>query len=125
MSNQDLTNLAALKAWLGLPASAAPSDATLANLITSSSRWIYAALSRPFLLPTACSETLDAEAARVFLRHWPVLSVASVALDGQSIPPSAAPSMMALLVALSHCRPKVMVPRQSSETNRPVRPSWL
>jgi len=88
VSTQDLTNLAALKAWLGLPATVTPSDATLASLVTSSSRWIYAALSRPFLLPTACSDTLDAESKRVFLRHWPVLSVTSVTLDGLAIPPA-------------------------------------
>ncbi len=50
MSPYDLTNLAALKAWLGLPAAAGPNDATLAALVTAASRMIYSALSRPGLL---------------------------------------------------------------------------
>src|SRR5262245_353330 len=40
------------------------------------------------------------------------------------MPPAAAVSRMALLCAVSHCRPKVMVPRQRLETRRPVRPSF-
>src|SRR6266849_6518436 len=38
------------------------------------------------------------------------------------IPPAAARSRMAIELASSHCRPKVMVPRQSWETGSPVRP---
>src|SRR5438552_13491162 len=38
------------------------------------------------------------------------------------MPPAAARSRMATEVASSHCRPKVMVPRQSRETGSPVRP---
>ena len=38
MSPNDLTTLPALKAWLGLPSSASPNDATLAALITAASR---------------------------------------------------------------------------------------
>jgi uncharacterized membrane protein len=73
MSPFDLTNLAALKAWLGLPSAPGPSDATLSALVTAASRSIYAALSRPSLLPFSYSETIDLEANRVTLRHWPVL----------------------------------------------------
>jgi hypothetical protein len=51
MSPFDLTNLAALKAWLGLPPAPGPNDATLSALVTAASRSIYAALSRPSLLP--------------------------------------------------------------------------
>ncbi len=61
MSPYDLTTLAALKAWLGLPAGPGPSDATLAALATAASRTIYALLSRPGLLPQAYTETLDLE----------------------------------------------------------------
>ena len=86
MSPYDLTTLAALKAWLGLPAGASPNDATLSALITATSRAIYAALSRPGLLPQTYSETIDGEVQRVFLRHWPVLQIASVTLDGQPLP---------------------------------------
>ena len=38
MSPFDLTNLAALKAWLGLPPAPGPNDATLAALVTAASR---------------------------------------------------------------------------------------
>ncbi len=89
MSPFDLTNLAALKAWLGLPAGASPNDATLSALITAASRAIYAALSRPGLLPQSYSEVIDGERERLFLRHWPALQVTSVTLDGQAIPPAA------------------------------------
>ena len=88
MSTYDLTTLAALKAWLGLPASASPNDATLSALITAGSRAIYALLSRPGLLPQSYSETIDGESGRLFLRHWPVLQIASVTLDGFAIPPA-------------------------------------
>ena len=86
MSAYDLTNLAALKFWLGLPSGVSPSDATLGALITASSRAIYAWLSRPSLLPTSVSETLDSGDTRLYLRNWPVLSIASVTLDGIAIP---------------------------------------
>ena len=88
MSMYDLTTLAALKAWLGLPASASPNDATLSALITAGSRAIYALLSRPGLLPRSYSETIDGESRRLFLRHWPVLQIASVTMDGFAIPPA-------------------------------------
>jgi hypothetical protein len=90
MSPYDLTTLVNLKAWLGLPSGGSPSDATLSALITAASRAIMAALSRPGLLPQTYVETLDAESQRVFLRHWPVNSVASVTLDGMPVP-SASP----------------------------------
>jgi hypothetical protein len=94
MSSQDLTTLAAVKSWLGLPSSASPNDATLGALITAASRAIYAALGRPALLPQSYSETIDAESRRIFLRHWPVLQVNSVFLDGLSVPQAAPPGVM-------------------------------
>ncbi|WP_158812522.1 hypothetical protein [Methylocapsa sp. S129] len=87
MSPNDLTTLPALKAWLGLPASASPYDATLAALITAASRAIYALLSRPALLPQDYNEVLDGESARITLRHWPVQSIASLAIDNLAVPP--------------------------------------
>ena len=87
MSPYDLTTLAALKSWLGLTAGSGPNDATLSALITAVSRSIYAALSRPALLPQSYTETLDLESRRVVLRHWPVLQVSSVLWRGISVPP--------------------------------------
>jgi hypothetical protein len=86
MSPFDLTNLAALKAWLGLPLAPGPNDATLASLVTAASRTVYAALSRPSLLPRSINETIDLETSRVTLRYWPVLQVTSVTLRGIAVP---------------------------------------
>ncbi|HEY1944103.1 MAG TPA: hypothetical protein VGH40_18475 [Roseiarcus sp.] len=86
--SHDLTHLAALKSWLGMPAGASTQDATLAALIGAASRSIYATLSRPALLPQSYSEVLDAESERVFLRCWPVLEVKAVTLDGKPVPPA-------------------------------------
>ena len=91
MSPYDLTSLASVKAWLGLPAAAGPNDATLAALVTAASRAVMAALGRLALLPQACTETLDLETRRVILRQWPVLGVSSVLWRGIVIPPDANP----------------------------------
>ena len=95
MSPYDLTTLAALKFWLGLPAAAGPSDATLASLITAASRSIYAALSRPALLPQSYSETIDLEARRIYLRQWPVLQVNAATWRGVPLAADANPDLEA------------------------------
>jgi hypothetical protein len=87
MSPYDLTTLAALKAWLGLPSAAGPNDATLSALVTAASRAIYSNLSRPGLLPQSYTETLDLDTRRVYLRQWPVLQVNSVLWRGIVVPP--------------------------------------
>ena len=56
-------------------------------LVTAASRSIYAALSRPSLLPSSYAETIDLETNRVTLRHWPVLQVTSVTSRGIAVPP--------------------------------------
>jgi hypothetical protein len=56
-------------------------------LITAASRAIYALLSRPGLLPQNYGETLDGETTRITLRHWPVINIASLAIDGLTVPP--------------------------------------
>jgi hypothetical protein len=86
MSPFDLTNLPALKAWLGLPYAVGPNDPTLAALITASSRSIYAVLCRPSLLPRSYTDTIDLETRRVILRQWPVMQVTSVTLCGNPVP---------------------------------------
>lgn len=93
MSPYDLTTLAAVKAWLGLPAAAGPSDVTLSSLITAASRTIYAALGRPGLLPQSYTETLDLNSRRVYLRQWPAIQVSSVLWRGVAIPPDANPDL--------------------------------
>ena len=86
MSPFDLTNLPALKAWLGLSPAAGPNDLTLTALITAASRSIYSALSRPSLLPQSYTEIIDLETRRITLRQWPVLQVTSVTLCGNAVP---------------------------------------
>ena len=86
MSPYDLTNLAALKAWLGLPSTASPNDPALSALITASSRAVCAWLSRPNLLPKNYTEIIDGEGSRLYLRNWPVLSVTSVSCNGYPLP---------------------------------------
>ena len=88
MSVYDLTTLANVKAWLGLPSPPGVSDATLAGLVTAASRSIYAALSRPAILPQAYTDTLDLETQRVYLANWPVGQVTSVVIDGLVLPPA-------------------------------------
>jgi hypothetical protein len=91
MSPYDLTTLAALKAWLGLPSATGPNDATLGALITAASRSIYALVSRPGLLPQSYAETIDLETRRAYLRQWPVLQVNSVVWRGIVVPPDLNP----------------------------------
>ncbi|MDE3175055.1 MAG: hypothetical protein KGM15_02975 [Pseudomonadota bacterium] len=88
MSAYDLTTLANVKAWLGLPSQPTASDAMLTSLVTSASRTVYAILSRTSLLPASYTETIDVESDRVYLAHWPVMQVNSVILDGLVVPPA-------------------------------------
>jgi hypothetical protein len=101
MSAYDLTNVASVKAWLGLPSTPTPSDATLAGLVVAASRTIYAALSRTSLLPQNYIETIDLESDRVYLTNWPVQQVNSVILDGLAVPaalPASAPPSLGYLL---------------------------
>ena len=86
MSVYDLTTTANVKAWLGLPSPPGVSDAMLSGLVTAASRAIYAALSRPSILPLAYADTIDLEGERVYLNNWPVAQVTSVLLDGLVVP---------------------------------------
>ncbi len=90
MSPYDLTNLAALKAWLGLPAGAGANDATLGALVTAASRAILAALSRPGVGPQNYTELRDGDRRTLTLRHWPVLQVSAVSWNGLAVPQIAA-----------------------------------
>ena len=88
MSAYDLTTVANVKTWLGLPLTPTASDPTLAGLAVAASRTIYAALSRTSLLPQAYTDTIDLESDRVYLANWPVQRVTSVVLDGLAVPPA-------------------------------------
>lgn len=82
MAQGDLTTLADVKAWLGR--SDANSDTALSALITRASRQIASYLARPLILPHAASER-GRGASRILLGDWPVLSIASVTVDGEAI----------------------------------------
>ena len=88
MSGQDLTTSGAVKARLGLPETPTANDAAIASLVIAASRAIYAALSRPWLLPQSFTETFDLETDRVYLGNWPVRGVDSALLDGLVLPPA-------------------------------------
>jgi hypothetical protein len=88
----DLAQLADVKAWLaGSSGIGAGDDVLLARLITDVSGAIAAYLGRPFILPRSWSERYDGNGkTRLYLRSWPVLSVASLVVGDTTI--AAAPT---------------------------------
>jgi hypothetical protein len=85
MARGDLVSLAQLKAHLGVQSSA--DDILLASMISQISRAICTYLNRPFVLPRDVVDMFDGNGrVKVQLRHWPVVSVASVSIDGRLIP---------------------------------------
>lgn len=88
MATYDLTNLADVKAWLGVSSSGA--DALLSSLVTQTSRVILNSLNRGSLLPFTYNDVRDGQGgARLLLKNWPVISVNSLAINGVAIPASA------------------------------------
>lgn len=86
MAANDLCTLVDVKACLGR--NDENSDAVLASLITRTSRQILSWLRRPNILPHSVSEIRDGTGGlTLVLREWPVLSVASLAVCGQAVPP--------------------------------------
>ena len=80
----DLTTLASVKAWLNI--SNTNSDTILDSLIIAASRLITTTLARPSLLPRQFIERTDGRAnSRLYLRHWPVLSIESLSIDDQPV----------------------------------------
>jgi hypothetical protein len=94
MAASDLAALADVKAWLAGSSGIGSSDDTLiARLITDVSGAIMAYLGRASLMPRVYAERLDGNGkARVFLRHYPVLQVTSVAIDNVAIPAMVMPA---------------------------------
>lgn len=87
MARGDLVSLAQLKAHLGVQSSA--DDILLASMIGQISRAICTYLNRPFLWPRDVVDMFDGNGrAKIQLRHWPVVSVASVSIDGRPVQPS-------------------------------------
>jgi len=87
MAQFDLCALADVKAWLGR--SDENSDALLAALISRTSRQILSWLRRGTVLPHSVTETRDSSGGETLvLREWPVLSVSSLTIGAQTIPPA-------------------------------------
>jgi hypothetical protein len=88
----DLTTAAAVQAWLA-SAGAAAGVADLAPLISGVSRQILSNLGRQ-ILPAVVAQALDGDgSSEIMLREWPVVSVASLAINGVAI--AAAPPLVA------------------------------
>jgi hypothetical protein len=88
MAQGDLISLAQLKAHLGVQSSA--DDLLLASLISQISRAICTFLNRPFIWPRNVTDVFDGNGRdKIQLRHWPVVGVTSVSIDGRSIPQAA------------------------------------
>lgn len=84
MGASDLTTLANARQWLGLTST--NDDALLSRLITATSNYIQSWLNRSFA-SQAYTETRDgAGGERMLFANYPVTAVASVTIDGQSIP---------------------------------------
>ena len=87
MAANDLCRLADVKAWLGRTDT--NSDAVLTALIARASRQILSFLQRSVILPHTVTEIRDGNGGRfLMLRQWPVFSVTSLVVAGQTVPPS-------------------------------------
>jgi hypothetical protein len=85
MTRGDLVSLAQLKAHLGVQSSA--DDILLASMIGQISRAICTYLNRPFIWPRDVVDMFDGNGrVKIQLRHWPVVSVASVSIEGRPVP---------------------------------------
>jgi hypothetical protein len=91
MNPSDLTSLANLKAWLGVPCDAGPSDPLLARLITSASAMVVDYLGRE-ILTAVYTEVYDGTGAGwMMLRQAPIVSVQSVSFAGRTVTTPADP----------------------------------
>ena len=84
----DLTTLADVKEYLDIETGDTRHDQLLARLITAASRQIEIYCRRSFDI-RACTETLDGNASDIlFLANTPLVSVASVSIDGEALAPA-------------------------------------
>jgi hypothetical protein len=89
MAANDLCQLADAKTWLGRTDD--NSDMLLSGLITRASRQILSWLQRGIILPRTVSELRDGTGTQsLTLKAWPVISIISLVIDNQTIPPSPA-----------------------------------
>lgn len=82
----DLTTLEATKAYLGLDVSDSDADEILGALIASSSAWFERETRRTFAKQTVNEVRGGNGTDTLYLRREPVVSVASVKMDGEVLP---------------------------------------
>ena len=88
MATGDLTTLDNVKAYLSPPLTATTDDALLTRLVTAASAFIQAWLGRTIAQNSYTETRNGVGGTRLFLRNRPVISVASVTVDGVAIAPS-------------------------------------
>lgn len=90
----DLTTVAAVKLWLGIPDSQTGSDVKIQALVTSASRWLLNYISRGNILSTTYTDRFTASGwgqTSLLLPRWPVTSVSALSIGQTAIPASVAP----------------------------------
>jgi hypothetical protein len=82
LASGDLTTLANAKVYLASD----PSDQVLSGLITRVSRMIQSTLNRTILIPKAYNEQFNGSGTnQLVLPHWPLLSILSLKVSGQTL----------------------------------------
>jgi len=90
---RDLATVANLAAWLGLSSPSQDVQDQLQRLVTGVSVWIQTWLSRA-IASAPYTETRNGHGGtRLILGDYPVTAVASVVVDGQTIPQAAGPNL--------------------------------
>lgn len=92
MAASDLTTLAAVRDWCGVPSSTTTADTLMSRLISSASSMVLAYLGRGPLYSQAITERYDGTGAtRMLLKRFPVTAVSSVSVDNVLIPAATLP----------------------------------
>ena len=85
MAAGDLTSLASVKVWLGIPTGSTGDDALLTGLVTSASQFIQTWLDRQ-LAQANYTETRDGNGGqRLLFANYPVTAVSSLVIGGTAI----------------------------------------
>lgn len=87
---QNLTTRSAVKDWLAIQQSDATLDKLFDRLIAACSRGVLSHIARSGFFRSVITETITARetGSRIYLSHWPVISVTSVRDGGNALPPS-------------------------------------
>ncbi len=83
---EDLTTLATVKQWVGIPTGTTTDDALIQDLITACSVFILSWMTRD-IKSQSYTEYYDGVGGnRLFLANYPITAVASLSVDGLAIP---------------------------------------